>query len=609
MSHMLDYQVFDHKIAAHHIVSVGLHIFNSILLFLLLRRMTGAHWRSGLVAALFALHPLHVESVAWLSERKDVLSTAFLFLTFGAYHAYAQCKKGGETQTAQRASLKAGLKFYLFALLFLALGLMCKPMLVTTPFVLLLLDYWPLRRLSLEPGQFTPTTLTRLLIEKVPFFLLTVASSVITFLVQKHGGAVSNALTLGQRLSNGAVSYVRYLGKMLWPNELAVLYPHPGSWPIWAVAGAGLLLVLFTALAVYLARSRPYVPVGWFWFLGTLVPVIGIIQVGIQAMADRYSYVPLIGIFIIIAWGAWDLAQRFHWRPEALGVCSALALIVCAFLTLRQVTFWENTETLFRRAVEVEPKNYLAYNNLGYYMANRNRLTEAIDMYQKSLDIKPDYVDALNNMGHALAGLHRDAEAIPFYETALRTDPNHVEVHNNLGNALSDVGRLDEAIPHYEIALRRKPDHAEAHNNLGIALAMKGQLDQALPHFREAIRLKRNYANAHSNLGNAYAVQQKWAEAISEYEECLKMSPDDAQGHNNLANVLVQQGKADLAIPHYQRAVALNANNPEAHFNWGIALVQLNKREEARQHFVEALRLKPDYVQAQQQLAALSQGK
>ena len=612
LSHMLDAQLFGLQAGPQHLVSVGCHLANTLLLFLLLRRMTGALWRSAFVAALFALHPLHVESVAWVSERKDVLSAFFFLLTVGAYARYTEVQsreavvagpesevQGSrfEVQGSRLPQFPAAL-FYVLSLVLFALGLMSKPMLVTLPFVLLLLDYWPLRR-------FQPATFFRLLAEKVPFVLLAVASSVITFLVQRKGGAVSTALTFGARLANALVSYARYIGKMLWPTDLSILYPHPGHWPAWqVVVSAGLLLVVF-AVVMLLGRKRPYLAVGWLWFCGMLVPVIGLVQVGIQSMADRYTYLPLIGLFIMLAWGIEELIPVRPGRAKALAVGAALVLAACAFLTERQIRFWRDSEALFRHAVQVTRDNYLAYNNLGFYLSGLGRTSEAMENYRLSLKINPAYEDALNNLGYALAGQKQYLEAIPLYEAALRVRPNHPEVHNNLGNALSETGKIDDAIRHYLIVLQQKPNHADAHNNLGIALAMKGKLDDAIVHFHEAIRCKPSYASAHSNLGNAYAVQHKLKEAIQEYQESLRLKPDDAQAHNNLGNALAEQGKVAEAVEHYRQALRLNTDNPEAHFNVALALLRLNQREEAAAHLTEALRLKPDYAEAQAQLKTL----
>ncbi len=642
LSHMLDYQLFGNSPGRFHLVNLAFHIANTLLVFLVLRRLTGAMWRSALVAALFALHPVHVESVAWISERKDVLSALFLLLTIWAYAEYAKRRGVGRQEAGEgrpkaeirrpkegrnpkaegrRASVKANeaadhasrithhaspfdspLLYYVLALGLFALGLMSKPMLVTMPFVLLLLDYWPLQRLRLSTLNSQLSTV----LEKLPFLALSLGSCIVTFVVQRKGGAVSTSLTLWERLANALVCYVRYLGKMLWPENLSVLYPHPGHWPMWRVAACAALLLLLTAAVVLGARRRPFLAMGWFWFLGTLVPVIGLVQVGIQSMADRYSYVPLIGLFILVAWGVSEAIPPRSWRAPVLAVGAGLVLSACAILTFRQVQYWRDSEALFTHAVQVTEKNYLAYNNLGYYLSGKGNVDGAMENYRKSLAINPNYEDALNNLGYAFAGRKQYLEAIPLYERALRVRPEHPEVHNNLGNALSEIGRVDEAIAHYLVTLRQKPEHADAHNNYGIALAMKGQLKEAISHFHAAIRYKPSYASAHSNLGNALAVQHQFSEAIGEFQESLRLNPEDAQAHNNLANVLAEQGHLEQAVPHYQKALALNANNPEAHFNLALALLRQGKREDAIAHLTEALRLKPDYAAARQQLASLA---
>jgi tetratricopeptide (TPR) repeat protein len=604
---MLDGQLFGRKAGPQHLVSVGFHVANTVLLFLLLWRMTGARWRSGLVAALFALHPLHVESVAWVSERKDVLSAFFFLLTLWAYVRYTGVQSPASRFTfhVSRFTPLPATAFYLLALFLFTLGLLSKPMLVTTPFVLLLLDYWPLRRLELNIKNSRLKTLIPLVLEKLPFVALAAVSSVITFIVQRKGGAVSTSISFGARVANALIAYVRYIGKMFWPTDLSILYPHPGHWPAWQVAVSTAVLVAIFAAVILLARGRPYLAVGWLWFCGMLIPVIGLVQVGIQCMADRYTYLPIIGSFIMLAWGIDELIPSRPWHGRALAAGAALLLAACACLTERQIQFWRDSEALFRHAIQVTRDNYLAYNNLGFYLSGLGRTAEAMDNYRSALKINPAYEDALNNLGCALAGQKRYAEAIPLYDAALRIRPNHAEVHNNLGNALSETGKIDEAIEHYLIVLKQQPDHADAHNNLGIALAMKGKLDEAIPHFRAAIRCKPEYASAYSNLGNALAVQHKLDEAIKEYRESLRLTPDDSQAHNNLGNALAEQGKVEDAIGQYQEALRLTADNPEAQFNLAMALLRQGKREEAAAHLTEALRLKPDYTAAQAQLKAL----
>ena len=629
ISHMVDAQFFGENPAGHHFTSVLIHALNAGLLYWLLRRMTGSVWRSLMVAALFALHPLRVESVAWVSERKDVLSTLFFLLTL---LAYATCVRGSgagsigtgavehkpearpprsKAKDAQPLTVDGPSQsrqlwpWYFLALGLFALGLMSKPMLVTVPFLLLLLDYWPLNRFRFGAGQGITRQFLRLAVEKIPFLALSILSSIVTFLVQREGGAVSSAIALDARLGNAVVAYNRYLGKFFWPADLSVLYPHPGYWPLWQVIGAVAVLVAISALVVWQIRKAPYLFTGWFWFLGMMVPVIGIVQVGIQSMADRYTYTTMIGVAMALVWGGTDLLRSRGQAGRWVGI-SALGIVLgFTAVTLRQIGYWSNSEALFRRAVQVTRDNYLAYNNLGYYLSNRGAVEEAIENYRQSLAINPNYEDALNNLGHALASQRKFTEAIPYYEAALRVRPNHVEVHNNYGNALSEVGKVDEAIGHYEFALKQKPDHADAHNNLGIALAMKGQFDAAIAHFREAIRFKPNYASAHSNLGNAYAVQGKREEAIREYQECLRLNPSDPQAHNNLGNVMAEQGNLAKAVEHYEQAIKLNSINPEAHHNLGLILLRLERKAEAQTHFQEALRLRPGYPEARRQLDAL----
>jgi tetratricopeptide (TPR) repeat protein len=638
LSHMVDCQLFGQRAWAHHLVSVLLHCTNAVLLFLLLDSITAARWRSAFVAALFALHPLHVESVAWASERKDVLCALFVLLTIWVWKEYARRvgsqrsavnspdgtgqdrprgSRSGKVSSREETVFSYVLSFALFGC-----ALMSKPMAVTLPFVLLLLDYWPLGRLFAKRKNGSFSRWSFVILEKVPFMVLSLVSCRITYLVQQRGGAVSTSVTSWARLENAVVAYAMYLRNMFWPHGLAVLYPHPSHWPVGSVIGASGVLLAITVIVVLLQTQRRYLFTGWCWYLGMLVPVIGFVQVGVQSMADRYTYLPLIGVFIMIAWGVPELiafvgaavgGQLRRLVPEnrqkvALASLGGFCLAACAVLTVNQLEYWQTSETLFGHTAAVTKNNYLAYNNLGYYLSGRGKTEQAMAQYRKALEINPQYEDAYNNMGYALAALKRYPEAIAHYEAALRIRPKHTEVHNNLGNALADTGRIDEAIQHYRIVLAQAPEHADAHNNLGIALAMKGELQEAIEHFQKAIRFKRNYASAHSNLGNAYAVQRKFAEAIAEYRESLRLNPDDAQAHNNLGNALAEQGQLDEAAKDYALALKLNADNPEAHFNLALALVRQGKREDATAHLKEALRLKPTYEEARKQLA-LIEGK
>jgi tetratricopeptide (TPR) repeat protein len=503
LSHMLDVQLYGLDAGAHHLTNLLLHILNTLLLFGLLHRMTGALGRSAFVAGLFAVHPLHVESVAWLAERKDVLSTLFWMLTLWAYVGYVK---------------RPGLRRYCVALLLFTLGLMAKQMLVTLPFVLLLLDFWPLGRLRMgsEPAggwAFSRdgwATAVRLVREKLPLLALSIASSIVTFVVHRRGGAVIilSAIPLKLRVENALVSYVVYIEKMLWPARLAVLYPYAQSLPGLWVAGALAVLIGISVAVIWAGPRRPYLAVGWFWYLGTLVPVIGLIQVGNQSMADRYTYIPLIGLFIMVAWGVPDLLARWPLRRIALPrftlpAAAMVVILACAIAARSQVEYWEDSTTLWTRALAVTTENDIAQNNLGAALADQGNVDEAIMHYSEALRIKPDYADAHNNLGVALDDQGKVDEAIAHYSVALRIRPHYADAHINLGVSLGEQRKIDEAIAQFNEALRIKPDSAKAHNNLGVALASQGKIDEAIDHFTEALRIKPDYADAHKNLERA----------------------------------------------------------------------------------------------------------
>ena len=542
LSHMLDYQLYGSNPRGHHFSSLLLHLVNTLLLFFVLKRMTGALWQSGFVAALFAFHPLHVESVAWVAERKDVLSTLFWLLTMWTYVLYVE---------------RPGSKRYVLTFCIFALGLMAKPMLVTLPFVLLLMDYWPLSRFEPDrvdaerkPPIQLPTSfmksdriVLRLISEKFPLFVLAAVSSIVTLIVQQRGGAVESAdiLSVKLRIANALVSYVNYIGKMIWPQGLAVFYPHPeASLPMWQVVGAGLLLVGISIAVVRLARTYPYLPVGWLWYLGTLVPVIGLVQVGIQAMADRYTYVPLIGLFIIIAWGVPYLAKNWNSKKILLTTATGILFLALMMSSWTQLQHWKNNVTLFEHAINVTTNNYLAHDNLGNVLAQQGKIDEAINHYDTALRIKSNSANTHNNLAVALLGLGRIDEAIAHYRMALQYQSNSPEIHNNLGVSLARRGQIDEAIAHYFIALRLKADYEEAYNNLGNALARQGKLDEAAAQFSRALEIRPNYPDAHNNLGVALARQGRLDAAIVHFKEALQLKPDYTQAHNNL-QIAVQQ--------------------------------------------------------------------
>jgi Flp pilus assembly protein TadD len=520
-SHMLDVQMYGMSAGPHHVTSLLLHIVNTLLLFGLLHAMTGRLGPSAFVAALFAAHPLHVESVAWVSERKDVLSTLFWMLTVWAYLRYLRRPRLG--------------RYALMAAVFV-LGLMAKPMLVTLPFVLLLLDVWPLGRVTLAWSTPQRSRVVELVREKLPLIALAAASSIITFVVQRQGGAVaaSEALPLGDRVANALVSYMRYIGRMLWPARLAAVYPFSRPLPEWWVVGSLLGFLAMSIAAIRAGRRYPYVAVGWLWYVGTLVPVIGIIQVGSQAMADRYTYVPLVGLFIVVAWGAVDLCARWPYRRQVLAVAAGLAIVVCSVQARVQVEYWRNSLALWGHTVDVTRDNFIAQNGLGDALASQGRVDEAIAHLSEAVRINPDFPPAQNNLGVELKRQRHLGEAIDHYSQALRTKPDFAEAHNNLANALDEEGRTSEAITHYTEALRIRPDYAEAHNGLGVALAKEARLGEAVDHFSAAMRIKPDSVDAYNNLGIALAMQGKREDAIHQFSEALRLSPGNPLARRSL---------------------------------------------------------------------------
>jgi tetratricopeptide (TPR) repeat protein len=482
LSHMLDCQLFGLNPTGHHLTSLLLHIVNTLLLFWFLKDSTGELWKSSFVAAAFALHPLHVESVAWAAERKDVLSTLFWLLTMAAYLRYV--KNGGA-------------KWYTVTLLLFALGLMTKPMLVTLPFVLLLLDYWPLGRLQ------NVRDTKRLSFEKTPFFVLSVISSAITFLVQKKDGAMpgANVLALKMCFANAVVSYLRYVGKMIWPSKLAVFYPYYIDRLLLLKAAAAFLVLLGVSILVLrLASRHRYLPAGWLWYLGTLVPVIGFVQVGSQTFADRYTYMPLTGLFIIIAWALPELLAGWRHRRIAMGAAAAAILSALTVCTWMQMGYWHNSIALFEHALKVTVNNGLAHYNIGVALQQQRKPEEAFNHYLQVLRINPNYADAHNNLGSLLLGQGKPDEAVSHFRRALELKPNFVEAYNNLGLALGIKGNLDEAISNFQQALRLKPDYVDAHYHLGLALQLLGKNDEAISHYRQALKVDPNHTKANKAL-------------------------------------------------------------------------------------------------------------
>ena len=532
LSHMLDCQLFGLQAGGHHFTNVLLHGVTVVLLFVVLWQMTGGLWRSAFVAAIFAIHPLKVESVAWVAERKDVLSGLFFVLTLGAYVRYVR---------------KRTIPRFCVVMLCFALGLMSKPMLVTLPLVLLLLDYWPLKRFASvgtkRGSQDRPTAFLPLLAEKIPLLVLAAASSLVTFLVQKNGGAQADPSPLTWRLGNALTAYITYIWQMIWPVRLAPFYPHPENGLLtWQVACALAALLGVTVIVFVRRRKNPYLVTGWFWYLGMLVPVIGIVQVGSQSGADRYTYLPQIGLYLILSWAVADTAKTWRYRLEVLGVGGALAVAALGWAAWVQSSYWRDSETLWKHTFAVTAENEVAHNNLGEVLYKRGEIDEALSHYEKALEI-------------------RSRKLTSHYDFLLAL------THTNLGTALRRKGMLDDAIGHYQKAVESQPDYAEGYFGLGGALTEKGQLDDAIDVFRKAVALQPDYAEAYVGLGTALLREGRQEEAIVQYQRALEIAPQSLVALNNLAWLFATSANPSIrngpqAVLLAKRAVHITGEDP-----------------------------------------------
>ena len=548
LSHMLDVQLFGLDAGAHHLTNVFWHVLSTLALFLLLVRMTSHVGASVFVAALFALHPLRVESVAWIAERKDVLSTFWLFMAMAVYAAFV----------ARRTPMRYALIVAAFAL-----ALMSKPMVVTLPFLLLLLDVWPLKRW--QPGAGWRSAMA-LVVEKLPLMLMSAAASLITLYAQRRAGAVQSLedFPLALRLAKVPVSYAHYLISTVWPSNLAVLYPYPESIPLWQSVGSALLLVAVTVAVIRLLRSRPYLFVGWFWFLGMLLPVIGLVQAGAQPYADRFMYVPGVGLFLMVAWAGRDLAAAVpYWRPRIV-TAGALIVLACLVATSFVVPYWRNSVTLWEQATKATHNNYRAHTNLGFALAEDGQRTRAIAEYQEAIRIQPKYPNAHNYLGVAHAQLGEHAQAVPAFEAALKLRPGFAEAWNGLGLSLVELNKLPDAIQAFQKALDAEPRFSPARNNLAIA----------------------------------YAQRNDFESAIREFAESVRQQPDSAETRINLATALASAGRLRDALPEFAAAAQLGGDPVRVHYAWGSALMTLGDAPGAVEQFTATLKANPRYVPA-----------
>src|SRR5437588_8699944 len=518
ISHMLDCQLYGLNAGGHHFTNLALHTIAVLLLFRLLQVSTGALWPSAFVAALFAIHPLHVESVAWVSERKDVLSAVFFMLTLAAYVRYVRAPSPGR---------------YFFVAMIFALGLMSKPMLVTIPFVLLLLDYWPLRRFD-KGMQFTGRGIAswltqrpsyqQLFLEKTPLLVLSGLSCLVTIWAQDQATGSLEQLPFTWRLNNALVSYIEYVRQTFWPARLAVFYPFPNNpLSIWKVTLASAFLLTVSAVALFVRKKRPYVLTGWFWYVGMLVPVIGIVQIGEQGHADRYTYLPHIGLFLLIVWGAADLANTWHLRREYLWLAATITIAVLSYRAAVQTSFWKNSERLWDHTLSVTSNNDFAHNNLGFLHLRRGELDKAISHFETALKIRSGKSQTRYNLGTAL-------------------------VHMNLANALARQGEPEEAIVQYEEAVKLRPVYGDAYYNFGSVLFRQGRIDDAIAQWQKALAIQPNDAEAHTSLGNAFQ-QKGWPEkAIVQYQKAVEIDPREVNAHNNMAWVSDTSSDASIRI-------------------------------------------------------------
>jgi tetratricopeptide (TPR) repeat protein len=576
ISHMTDVQLFGMDAGWHHRVNVLFHLANTALLFLVLWRMTGGLWQSAFVAALFAVHPLHVESVAWVTERKDVLSTLFWLLTMGAYLGYVR---------------RPSVQRYLPVFVFLALGLMCKPMLVTLPFVLLLLDGWPLGRLSLG-------TLGRRVLEKAPLLGLSALFCIITYNAQSQGRTVASLgkISVGPRLSNALLSYAIYLEKAVWPSSLAVFYPHPATIgagiPAWKIGGAVLLLAGISFLALREWERRPYLAVGWLWYLGTLVPVIGLVQVGAAAHSDRYTYVPIIGVFLAVAWGVPNLLPMRRWRQRVLGVAAGAVLAALTVAAWFQVGYWRDNVTLYSRALSVTEGNWLALSNLGAAYGNRGEPLEARRYFLEALRIRSDYAEAWYGLGLASGKLGQKQEAIGYYREALRFKADYTLAWYALGLTQVGLGLIQEAAESFAEAVRIDPDHLDAWYNLGVVDARLGRNEEAIACFRETVRIRPKYASAWYNMALAQARLGRIQEAAGNFAEAVRIDPDHGNAWFNRGVAEAKLGRTQEAVACFRETVRVKPDFPEAWYSLGVVYEKLGRRKEAEDSFREARRLK-----------------
>ncbi|MDB6025373.1 MAG: repeat-containing protein YrrB [Verrucomicrobiales bacterium] len=602
LSHVLDWEIFGANAGGHHFSSVLIHIASTLLLFFSLRLMTGAVWRSGFVAALFALHPLHVESVAWISERKDVLSAFFWMLTMLFYARYVR-----ERRSSERVG-RAAVWNYAFGVTSFCVGLLAKQMLVTLPFALLLLDLWPLQRLQ----TFALKPFLKLVVEKIPFFVITAIFIPIAIWAQKASNAIVSVdlIPLDQRFENALVAYLRYFWKMIWPAKLAVFYAYPDIFPLTLFICAVIFVLAGFAISVRLfQRKKPLFFVGWCWFIGTLVPVIGVMQIGSQSMADRYSYIPLIGLFIIGAWGAYDSLNRV--LPKFVLISgSVLSIIACMAMSVTQLQYWKDSLHLFKHALAVTEKSKVAYINLGDALLSVGDTNAATENFTAALKISPGDAIAHANLAGISVAEEKWEDAESHYEAALQADPSNAALHNAIGLALARQNKLEDAIQHYHTSLQINPDFYKAAYNLGNAYSRQHKPDEAIAAYERALSLNPQEPNGHYNVGSVLISRERYREAEAHLREAVRLRPDFADAHHNLGVACLAEQKADPAgqhveeaVLHFRESIRLNTNDAVAHCELGNIASSRHDTTNAIFEYRAALQIQPDLREALNNLA------
>lgn len=589
-SHMLDWQMYGEWAGGHHLTGLFFHITNALLLFFIFKTMTGNIWQSAFVAAIFAIHPLHVQSVAWVSERKDVLSAFFWMLTLWAYVRYVR---------------HHGWAAYVWVLVFFILGLMSKPMVVTLPFVLLLLDYWPLNRIQLaDSASNLKVKIISLFQEKIPLFTLSAASAAITFYVQQEGGSVKSldVAPLAYRLPNILISYINYIIKTVYPVKLAAFYPYPNKFPWWQIAAAGVTLTAITWLTIRLMRRSPYVLVGWLWFLGTLVPVIGLVQVGIQSMADRYMYLPMIGLLVVIAWGVPELISNWRYNRLLIGVSAIIAVVILSLVAWKQTGYWNNSISLWSHAINVTKSNPVAHYNLGAAFKTNNETNQAIHHYRKALAINPIQAEVYMSLGLALDETGQTEEVLTCFQKAALLDPENDQTQYNIGTLLFKQGKYDEAIPYLEKAVRLDPENDQAQFNLANTLFQKNQHEAALIHAQKTIALNPEHEKAHQLAGTIYLKQKQIGKALTSFKKALLHGPE-----NEDIRQLLEQLTAKLVNMEQQLAAKLekDPDNPLLRKQIGKTYQMLDLNDKALEQFEWVIKRHPESIDALYDLAAL----